>query len=49
MVLVAEDDVLVRNLINTDVVMPRMDGLKLAARIREERPGVCPRCWFPVS
>jgi CheY-like chemotaxis protein len=71
-VLVAEDDVLVRNLINTvlmragysvllasdgeealelsrryqgeihlllsDVVMPRMDGLELAARIREERP-----------
>lgn len=71
-VLVAEDDVLVRNLINTvlvragysvllaadgeealqlsrhysgkidlllsDVMMPRMDGVALAARIREERP-----------
>ena len=73
-VLVAEDDVLVRNLINTvliragyavllaadgeeamelsrryngdihlllsDVMMPRMDGLELAARLREERPTV---------
>jgi len=72
-VLVAEDDVLVRNLINTvlvragysvllaadgeealqlsrrhsgnvdlllsDVMMPRMDGITLAARIRDERPG----------
>ena len=71
-VLVAEDDVLVRNLINTvlvragysvllaadgeealqlsrhysgridlllsDVIMPRMDGVTLAARVREERP-----------
>ena len=71
-VLVAEDDVLVRNLVNTiliragysvltasdgeealelsrrypgkihlllsDVMMPRMDGLELASRIREERP-----------
>lgn len=71
-VLVAEDDVLVRNLISTvlvragysvllaadgeealqlsrhysgkvdlllsDVTMPRMDGITLAARIREERP-----------
>jgi CheY-like chemotaxis protein len=73
-VLVAEDDVLVRNLINTvliragyavllasdgeealalsrhyngdihlllsDVTMPRMDGVELAARLREERPAV---------
>ena len=73
-VLVAEDDVLVRNLVNTvliragyavllaadgeealdlsrryngdihlllsDVMMPRMDGLELVARLREERPTV---------
>jgi CheY-like chemotaxis protein len=72
-VLVAEDDVLVRNLVQTvlvragysvlvagdgeealelsrryqgdihlllsDVTMPRMDGFRLAERIREERPG----------